>query len=167
MESEVPNASEKSAIAVPSATNRKPGAPHPAAACAAPYRTGPARSVFITCLEADDGTVICGDCKRLPLASDPVLRSKQVLNTLLAGPVDRSCARCRRMRRSWLSIGCRMELQLPIFRSLGTSIPAGIESEQMAVDSISRTLEANVPQIRRLEDFDSRTGSGNLAGHLD
>jgi hypothetical protein len=51
--------------------------------------------------------------------------------------------------------------------ALGTSIPSGIQSEQTAVDSITRTLEANVPQIQRLKILIHGQEVDSLAGHLD
>jgi hypothetical protein len=51
--------------------------------------------------------------------------------------------------------------------ALATSIPSGIESEQMAVDSITKTLQANVPQVRRLKILIHGQEVETLAGHLD
>jgi hypothetical protein len=51
--------------------------------------------------------------------------------------------------------------------ALATSIPSGIESEQLAVDSITRTLEANVPQVQRLKILIHGQEVETLAGHLD
>jgi hypothetical protein len=51
--------------------------------------------------------------------------------------------------------------------ALATSIPSGIESEQMAVDSIAKTLEANVSQVRRLKILIHGQETETLAGHLD
>src|SRR6266478_5276684 len=70
----------------------------------------------------------------LPLSKDPVLRSKQVLNTLLAFYV--------------LPDGTAIA---DFSEALATSVPSGIVSEQLAVNSITRTLEANVPQVQRLK----------------
>jgi hypothetical protein len=51
--------------------------------------------------------------------------------------------------------------------ALATSIPSGIASEQLAVDSIARTLEANVPQVQRLKILIHGQEMETLAGHLD
>jgi hypothetical protein len=51
--------------------------------------------------------------------------------------------------------------------ALGTSTPSGIQSEQRAVNSITRTLEANVPQIKRLKILIHGQEVDTLAGHLD
>lgn len=104
----------------------------------------------------------------LTLSSDPVLRSKQVLNTLLAGPVDPEA-------RTLPSDAALLAFYLlpdgtgvaDFSESLATSIPSGIQSEQLAVDSITRTLEANVPQVRRLKILIHGQEMDTLAGHLD
>jgi hypothetical protein len=51
--------------------------------------------------------------------------------------------------------------------ALATATPSGIESEQMAVDSITKTLEANVPQVRWLKILVHGQEVDTLAGHLD
>jgi len=104
----------------------------------------------------------------LALSRDPVPRSKQVLNTLLAGPVD---AELRTLPPDAVLLGFYL---LPdgtaiadFSEALATSIPSGIVSEQLAVDSITRTLEANVPQVQRLKILIHGQEAETLAGHLD
>jgi hypothetical protein len=104
----------------------------------------------------------------LPLSNDPVLRSKQVLNTLLAGPVD---AELRTLPPDALLLAFYL---LPdgtaiadFSEALATSVPSGIASEQLAVNSIARTLEANVPQVQRLKILIHGQEVETLAGHLD
>jgi spore germination protein GerM len=104
----------------------------------------------------------------LPLSSDPVLRSKQVLNTLLAGPVD---SELRTLPPDALLLAFYL---LPdgtaiadFSEALATSVPSGIVSEQLAVNSIARTLEANVPQVQRLKILIHGQEVETLAGHLD
>ncbi len=104
----------------------------------------------------------------LPLSKDPVLRSKQVLNTLLAGPVD---AELRTLPPDALLLAFYL---LPdgtaiadFSEALATSVPSGIVSEQLAVNSITRTLEANVPQVQRLKILIHGQEVETLAGHLD
>ena len=86
----------------------------------------------------------------LPLSNDPVLRAKQVLNTLLAFYI--------------LPDGTGVA---DFSEELRTSIPSGIQSEQLAVESIVRTLEANVPQVLRLKILIHGQEVETLAGHLD
>ena len=104
----------------------------------------------------------------LPLASDPVVRSKQVLNTLLAGPVD---AELRTLPPDAVLLEFYLlpdETGIADFsEALATSVPSGIASEQMAVDSIARTLESNVPEVRRLKILIHGQEVETLAGHLD
>ena len=104
----------------------------------------------------------------LPLSSEPVLRSKQVLNVLLAGPVD---AELRTLPPDAVLLAFYL---LPdgtgiadFSEALATSTPSGIASEQLAVDSITRTLEANVAQVRRLKILIHGQEVETLAGHLD
>lgn len=50
---------------------------------------------------------------------------------------------------------------------LARATPSGILSEQLAVDSILRTLEANVPGIRRVKILINGQEVDTLAGHAD
>jgi len=104
----------------------------------------------------------------LPLSTDPVLRSKQILNTLLAGPVD---AEARTLPPDAALLAFYL---LPdgtaiadFSEAMTNSIPSGIESEQLAVDSIARTLAANVPQAKQLKILIHGQEVDTLAGHLD
>jgi hypothetical protein len=104
----------------------------------------------------------------LPLSKDPVIRAKQVLNTLLAGPADSDL---RTVPPDAVLLAFYL---LPdgtgiadFSEALSTSIPSGIESEQMAVDSITRTLEANVAQVRWLKILIHGQEVETLAGHID
>ncbi|MGA2810509.1 MAG: GerMN domain-containing protein [Candidatus Acidiferrum sp.] len=104
----------------------------------------------------------------LPLGNEPVLRAKQVLNTLLAGPVDSEL-------RTLPPDAALLEFYLlpngtgiaDFSEALATSTPSGIASEQLAVASIRRTLEANVPQVKRLKILIHGQEVDTLAGHLD
>ncbi len=104
----------------------------------------------------------------LPLAMDPAARGKQVLNSLLAGPID---AELRTLPPDAVLLAFYM---LPdgtaiadFSEAMATSTPSGIQSEQMAVDSISKTLEANVPQVKWLKILIHGQEVDTLAGHLD
>ena len=116
---------------------------------------------------AEDGSLMPVTVE-LPLSKDPTLRAKQVLNTLLAGPVD---AELRTLPPDAVLLAFYM---LPdgtaiadFSEALATATPSGIESEQMAVDSVTKTLEANVPQIRWLKILIHGQEVDTLAGHLD
>jgi hypothetical protein len=117
--------------------------------------------------KAADGTLI-PVIVELPLSSDPVLRAKQVLNTLLAGPVD-SDARTLPPDAALLAFYILPDGTgiADFSEAMTTSTPSGIQSEQMAVDSIARTLEANVPQVMRLKILIHGQEVDTLAGHID
>jgi spore germination protein GerM len=104
----------------------------------------------------------------LPLSNDPVLRAKQVLNTLLAGPVD-SELRTLPPDAALLAFYILPDgtAVADFSEAMANSIPSGVQSEQLAVDSIARTLEANVPQVRRLKILIHGQEVETLAGHLD
>jgi hypothetical protein len=104
----------------------------------------------------------------LQLSADPVLRAKQVLDTLLAGPVD---IELRTLPPDAVLLAFYL---LPdgtgiadFSEALAISTPSGIESEQLAVDSIVRTLAANVPQVQRIKILIHGQEVETLAGHLD
>jgi Sporulation and spore germination len=104
----------------------------------------------------------------LALSSEPALRAKQVLNTLLAGPVDPE-ARTLPPDAALLAFYILPDGTgiADFSESMATAIPSGIQSEQLAVDSITRTLEANVPQVQRLKILIHGQEMDTLAGHLD
>lgn len=117
--------------------------------------------------DANDATLVSVTVD-LPLSNDPVLRSKQVLNTLLAGPVD---AELRTLPPDAVLLAFYL---LPdgtaiadFSEAMATSVPSGIVSEQLAVNSIARTLEANVSQVQRLKILIHGQEVETLAGHLD
>jgi hypothetical protein len=91
-----------------------------------------------------------------------------VLNTLLAGPAN---LELRTLPPDAVLLAFYL---LPdgtgivdFSEAMASSIPSGIESEQRAVDSITRTLAANVPQIMRLKILIHGQEVETLAGHLD
>ena len=111
---------------------------------------------------------LVADTVELPLSNDPVLRAKQVLNMLLAGPVDSE------LRTLPPDAALLAFYILPdgtgvadFSEAMANSVPSGVQSEQLAVDSITRTLEANVPQVRRLKILIHGQQVDTLAGHLD
>lgn len=115
-----------------------------------------------------DNSMLAPVSVELPLSSNPVLRSKQVLNTLLAGPVD---VELRTLPPDAVLLAFYI---LPdgtaiadFSEALATSIPSGIASEQLAVDSMARTLEANVPEVKRLKILIHGQEAETLAGHVD
>ena len=125
------------------------------------------KSTLFWASSSEDGA-LAASVVELPLSNDPVLRAKQVLNTLLAGPVDTEL-------RTLPPDAVLLEFYLlpggtgiaDFSEALATSIPSGIQSEQLAADSIARTLEANVPQVQRLKILIHGQEMETLAGHLD
>ncbi|MGH9688479.1 MAG: GerMN domain-containing protein [Candidatus Acidiferrales bacterium] len=104
----------------------------------------------------------------LPLSSDPVERSRQLLQALIANPPT---AGQRTLPASTTLLGFYI---LPdgtaiadFSDSLASETPSGILSESMAVNSIVRTLAANVPQLRRLKILIHGQEVDTLAGHVD
>ena len=119
-------------------------------------------------LSDTDNSVLAPVVVELPLSLDPVLRAKQVLNTLLAGPVD---VELRTLPPDAVLLAFYI---LPdgtaiadFSEALATSIPSGISSEQLAVESMARTLEANVPPVKRLKILIQGQEVETLAGHVD
>jgi Sporulation and spore germination len=104
----------------------------------------------------------------LPLSADPVQRSKQVLNELVSNPPtpeQRTLpADVTILGFYVLSDGTAIA---DFSDALVTEMPSGIASEQTAVDSITKTLENNVPSLRRLKILIHGQEMETLAGHLD
>jgi len=117
--------------------------------------------------KSEDGSLVPVSVE-LPLSKDPVLRAKQILNTLLAGPVDPG-ARTLPPDAALLAFYILPDgtAIADFSEALATAIPSGIQSEQLAVDSIARTLEANVPQVQRLKILIHGQEVDTLAGHVD
>lgn len=104
----------------------------------------------------------------LPLSNDPEQRARQVLNALI---VDAPSPQHRTLP---------LELTLLEFyllpdgsavadfsHALATATPSGILTEQMAIQSIVQTLQANVSTIRRLKILIQGQEQETLAGHID
>jgi hypothetical protein len=127
----------------------------------------PVKAKLFWASNAHDGSLVPATVE-LPLSNEPVLRAKQVLNTLLAGPAD---PELRTLPPDAVLLAFYL---LPdgtgiadFSEAMASSIPSGIESEQRAVDSITRTLAANVPQVTRLKILIHGQEVETLAGHLD
>jgi spore germination protein GerM len=104
----------------------------------------------------------------LPLSAEPAVRAKQLINALIADVPSAE----QRLLPADLAL---LELYLlpdgtvvaDFSQALATETPSGIWSEQMAVDSIAHTLEANVAGARRLKILINGQETETLAGHLD
>ena len=99
-------------------------------------------------LSDSDSSALAPVTVELPLSSDPVLRSKQVLNTLLAGPVD-------------------VELRTLPPDAVLLAFYILPDGTAIADFSMARTLEANVPEAKRLKILIHGQEVETLAGHVD
>lgn len=104
----------------------------------------------------------------LPLSSEPVQRAKQLLFVLLSPPEDEKQrtlpAETRLLEFYLLPDGTGVA---DFSEALGTQTPSGIGTEQLAVESIVRTLEENVAGIKRLKILVRGAEMDSLAGHVD
>lgn len=105
---------------------------------------------------------------QLKLSAGPVERGRQLLDALISGPTD--------PHQRTLPPGARLlefyllpeGIAVADFSSdLTTELPSGIQSEQMAVESIADTLAANIPNLRRLKILIDGQEAQTLAGHID
>jgi len=111
---------------------------------------------------------------QLPLSADPVERCRQLLHELTANPPTPGQ---RTIPADTTVMGFYI---LPdgtavadFSDALSSEMPSGILSEEMAVNSIARTLEANVPVLRRLkilihgQEVDTLAGNVDMTGFFD
>ncbi len=117
---------------------------------------------------ADSPTKVEAVERELPLSADPVLRSKQVLAALIADPPkpnQRTLPEDTELLDFYiLPDGTAIA---DFSDAISTETPSGILSEKLAVDSIARTLEANVNSLRRLKILIHGQEEDTLAGHVD
>lgn len=110
----------------------------------------------------------------LPLSADPVQRSRQLVRALLALPPTPAQ---RTIPADAVLLGF---YALPdgtaiadFSDALAAETPSGIVSEQLTVDSLTRTLASNVPALRRLkilihgQEVDTLAGNVDLSGYFD
>ena len=104
----------------------------------------------------------------LPLSPDPVQRAKQVIHELIDDPPTAQ-QRTLPPDAAVLSFYILADgTAIADFSDeLASETPSGILSERLAVDSIARTLEANVSGLRRLKILIHGQEAETLAGHLD
>ena len=104
----------------------------------------------------------------LPLSADPVERSKQLLVALITNvpsPSQRTLPADAILLAFYLQPDGTGVADFS--DALSAETPSGIQSEQLAIDSIARTLGANVNTIRRLKILIHGQEVDTLAGHLD
>jgi len=103
----------------------------------------------------------------LPLSADSGQRSRQLIQALTASPTDAQRtlpADTTLLAFYILSDGTAIA---DFSDALSSEMPSGILSEEMAVNSIARTLETNVPGLRRLKILIKGQEVDTLAGNLD
>ncbi len=105
---------------------------------------------------------------QMALSADPVQRAKQVLHTLIADPPTEA-QRTLPVDATLLAFYILPDgTGIADFSdALETETPSGISSEELAVNSIARTLENNVPALRRLKILIHGEEVDTLAGHVD
>jgi hypothetical protein len=104
----------------------------------------------------------------LTLSADPVQRARQVLRALIENtpsPALRTVpANASLLAFYILPDGTAVA---DFSDALAIEIPSGIMSEELAVDSIVRTLENNMPNLHRLKILIHGQEVDTLAGHVD
>jgi Sporulation and spore germination len=105
---------------------------------------------------------------QLPLSADPVERSKQLLNALIArAPAPEK----RTLPAEAILLAFYIQPDRTGIADFSDEIvsgmPSGILSEQLAVQSIAQTLGANMTGIRQLKILVHGQEAETLAGHLD
>jgi spore germination protein GerM len=105
---------------------------------------------------------------QLPLSADPVQRSRQVLEALIANPPTNG-QRTLPVATELLGFYVLPDgtAVADFSDALASETPSGILSEQEAVDSIAKTLASNVPSLRRLKILIHGQEAETLAGHVD
>lgn len=110
----------------------------------------------------------------MPLSADPVERSRQLLLALIANPPtagQRTLPTDTTLSSFYiLPDGTAIA---DFSDAISSEMPSGILSEEMAVNSVARTLESNVPGLRRLkilihgQEVDTLAGNVDLTGFFD
>lgn len=105
---------------------------------------------------------------QLPLSADPAQRAKQVLHALIAAsptPEQRTLPADTEILSFYiLSDGTAVA---DFSDALVSEMPSGILSEQQAIDSITQTLENNIPSLHHLKILIHGQEVETLAGHVD
>lgn len=119
-------------------------------------------------ISASNPTVLEAENVSMPLSADPVQRSRQLVNALILSPptpAQRSLPVDTALQDFYLLPDGTAIADFADSISTGTA--SGIMSEQFAIDSITKTLGASVPQIRRLKILLHGQEAETLAGHVD
>jgi sporulation and spore germination protein len=119
-------------------------------------------------LAPNSADTLAASTLQLSLSSDPVQRAKQVIAALIAdapAPAQRTLPADATLLQFYiLPDGTAIA---DFSDELARETPSGILSEQLTVESITRTLAANVRSIARLKILVHGQESDTLAGHVD
>ena len=104
----------------------------------------------------------------LALSADPALRAKQVLQALITNPPSPK-QRTLPANAALLSFYVLPDgTAIADFSdAISSEMPSGIQSENMAIESITQTLKNNVPSLRMLKILIHGQEVDTLAGHVD
>jgi spore germination protein GerM len=105
---------------------------------------------------------------QLSLSKEPVQRAKQLIAALIGrvpGPAQRTLPEDAALLQFYLLPDGTAIADFS--EAIAGAMPSGILSEQMAVDSIVKTFEANLPAVRRLKILIQGQEVETLAGHID
>ncbi|HXX44476.1 MAG TPA: GerMN domain-containing protein [Candidatus Acidoferrales bacterium] len=104
----------------------------------------------------------------MPLSADPIERSRQLLLALIANPPTAG------QRTLPVDTALSSFYILPdgtaiadFSDAISSEMPSGLLSEELAVSSIARTLESNVPGLHRLKILIHGQEAETLAGNVD
>jgi spore germination protein GerM len=117
---------------------------------------------------ADDLTRLAPVEIRLPLSAGQTDRARQVIDALITrapSPAQRTLPDDTTLLGFYLLQDGQAVADFS--DNLARETPSGILSEQLAVDSITRTLEANVTSIQKLKILLHGQEAETLAGHVD
>jgi Sporulation and spore germination len=117
--------------------------------------------------DTQPGTLAPSDVQ-LSLSTEPVQRAKQLIAALITrapSPVQRTLPADTVLLQFYLLPDGTAIADFS--EAISGGMPSGILSEQMAVDSITRTLQANLSAATRLKILIRGQEVETLAGHLD
>jgi hypothetical protein len=104
----------------------------------------------------------------LPLSADPVERSRQLLQALIANPpTEQQRTLPADTTLSAFYIVSDGTAVADFSDAMASELPSGILSEEMTVNSIARTLESNVGGLHRLKILIHGQEVETLAGNVD
>ncbi len=130
--------------------------------------TDEARKVKLFYLAAPGALTLAARETEMPLAKEPAREAKQIVAALIVGPGDpalRTLPAETLVHEVFLLADGTAVVDLS--QGFAVGMPSGIETEQVAVDSILRSLSANLPEIRRVKILIEGQQAETVAGHVD